>query len=174
MHLKLSSAKMAAILSRGGDELTGLWRHMASYILVNIGLSVILFRHHSVKHMMTSSNGNIFRVTGHLCGEFTGPRRIPRTKASDAELWNICAFNKRLSKQSWGWWFETPSRPLWRHCNEAPADKWRTTLESNRLDWQTVLSNFTCQLHTHLLTPMFMIVLHASAKTEIEQQKNPY
>ena len=25
--------------------------------------------------------------------------------------------NKRLSKQSWGWWFETPSRPLWRHCN---------------------------------------------------------
>ena len=25
--------------------------------------------------------------------------------------------NKLLSKQSWGWWFETPSRPLWRHCN---------------------------------------------------------
>ena len=22
--------------------------------------------------MMTSSNGNIFRITGHLCGEFTG------------------------------------------------------------------------------------------------------
>ena len=26
--------------------------------------------------------------------------------------------NKRLSKQSWGWWFEKPSRPLWRHCND--------------------------------------------------------
>ena len=37
--------------------------------------------------MMTSSNGNIFRVTGHLCGEFTGHRWIPHTKASDAELW---------------------------------------------------------------------------------------
>ena len=37
--------------------------------------------------MMTSSNGNIFRVTGHLSGEFTGPRWIPGTKASDAELW---------------------------------------------------------------------------------------
>ena len=37
--------------------------------------------------MMTSSNGNIFRVTGFLCGEFTGPRWIPRTKASDLELW---------------------------------------------------------------------------------------
>ena len=37
--------------------------------------------------MMTSSNANIFSVTGPLCGEFTGPRWIPRTKASDAELW---------------------------------------------------------------------------------------
>ena len=37
--------------------------------------------------MMTSSNGNIFRVTGHLWGEFTGPRWIPRTKASGAVLW---------------------------------------------------------------------------------------
>ena len=23
-----------------------------------------------------------------------------------------------MSKQSWGWWFETPSRSLWGHCNE--------------------------------------------------------
>ena len=26
--------------------------------------------------------------------------------------------NKRLSKQSWGWWFETPPWSLWRQCNE--------------------------------------------------------
>ena len=37
--------------------------------------------------MMTSSNGNIFRVTGPLCGEFTGHRWIPHAKGSDAELW---------------------------------------------------------------------------------------
>ena len=37
--------------------------------------------------MLTSSNGNIFRDTGHVCGEFTGHRWIHRTKASDAELW---------------------------------------------------------------------------------------
>ena len=42
---------------------------------------------HLTFYMMTSSNGNIFRVTGHLCGEYTGLRWIPRTKASDAELW---------------------------------------------------------------------------------------
>ena len=70
--------------------------------------------------MMTSSNGNIFRVTGHLCGEFTGPRWIPRTKASDAELWCFLwsARNKRLSKQGWSWWFETLSCSLWRHRND--------------------------------------------------------
>ena len=37
--------------------------------------------------MLASSNGNIFCVTGPLCGEFTGHRRIPLTKASDAEIW---------------------------------------------------------------------------------------
>ena len=37
--------------------------------------------------MMTSANGNIFRVTGPLRGEFTGHWWIPLTKASDAELW---------------------------------------------------------------------------------------
>ena len=26
--------------------------------------------------------------------------------------------NKRLSKQSWGWWFATSSRPVWHHSNE--------------------------------------------------------
>ena len=25
--------------------------------------------------------------------------------------------NKRLNKQWWGWWLETLSRSLWRHCN---------------------------------------------------------
>ena len=37
--------------------------------------------------MMTPLNGNIFRVTGPLCGEFTGHRWIPLTKARDAKLW---------------------------------------------------------------------------------------
>ena len=50
--------------------------------------------------MMTSSNGNIFRVTGHLCGLFTGLRWIPRTKASAAEFYVFFDLhpNKRLGK----------------------------------------------------------------------------
>ena len=69
-------------------------------------------------NMMTSSNGNIFRVTSPLCREFTGHRWIPRTKASDALMFSLICLNKQLWKQSWGWWFETPSLSLWRHCNE--------------------------------------------------------
>ena len=65
--------------------------------------------------MMTSSNGNIFRVAGPLWGEFTGHWWIPRTKASDAEFW--CVFylrlNKRLSnKQSGGWCFDMAAQRL--------------------------------------------------------------
>ena len=70
--------------------------------------------------MMTSSDGNIFHVTGHLCGEFTGPRWIPRTKASRKASFDIffdLRSNKRLSKQWRSWWFETQSCPLWRHRN---------------------------------------------------------
>ena len=38
---------------------------------------------------MTSSNGNIFRVTGPLWGEFTGPQCISITKASGG----LCLFS---------------------------------------------------------------------------------
>ena len=42
--------------------------------------------------MMTSSDGNIFRVTGPLCEEFTDHRWIPLTKACNAELWYFLWF----------------------------------------------------------------------------------
>ena len=47
----------------------------------------------------------LFRVTGHLCGEFTGPLWIPHTKAREVEfdVFFDLRLNKRLSKQSWGW-----------------------------------------------------------------------
>ena len=68
---------------------------------------------------MMSSNESIFRVTGHLCGEFTGPGEFPAQRPVTRSF-DVCfdlRLNKRLSKQSWGCWFETPSRPFWRHNN---------------------------------------------------------
>ena len=43
------------------------------------------------------------------------PSQRPVTRSFDI-FFGLC-LNKRLSKQSWGWWIETPSCPLWRHCN---------------------------------------------------------
>ena len=77
-------------------------------------------------NMMTSSNENIFRVTGHLCGEFTGPGEFPTqrpvTRSFDV-YFDLCP-NKRLSKQWWGWWFETLSCSLWRHRNDIFHCRW--------------------------------------------------
>ena len=48
-------------------------------------------------------------VTGEL------PAQRPATRSFD--VFFDLRLNKSLSKQPWGWWFETPSRPLWRHRN---------------------------------------------------------
>ena len=46
-------------------------------------------------------------------GEF--PAQMPVTRSFGVFFDH--RLNERLSKHSWGWWFETPSCPLWRHCN---------------------------------------------------------
>ena len=73
--------------------------------------------------MMPSSNGNIFRVTGHLCGESPVSGEVPaqRPVARSFDIFFDLRLNKRLSKQSWSWWFETLSCPLWRQCDEVNA-----------------------------------------------------
>ena len=48
-----------------------------------------------------------------VTGEFPAQRPV---------TWSFDVFfdlhlNIRLSKQSWGWWFETQASSLWRHCN---------------------------------------------------------
>ena len=67
---------------------------------------------------MTSSNGNIFRVAGHLHGEFGKfPAQKPMTRSLD--VFFDLPVNEWLSQKSWGSWFETPLRPFWRHSNVA-------------------------------------------------------
>ena len=63
--------------------------------------------------MMTSWNGNIFRVTSYLCQKITGHRWIPwqRTVTWSFDVFFALRLNER------GCWFETPLRPLWSHSN---------------------------------------------------------
>ena len=48
--------------------------------------------------------------------------------------------NKRLSKQSWGWWFETLSSPLWRHGNESSRTS-RTSIVCYSTDSKVLLAH---------------------------------
>ena len=49
-----------------------------------------------------------------VTGEFPAQRPVRRSFNIFFDL----RLNEQLSKQSWGWWLETPSRSLWRHCND--------------------------------------------------------
>ena len=96
-----------------------------------------------ISSMMMSSNGNLVGnspVTGEV------PSQRPVTRSFDVSL--ICALNTRLSKQSWGWSFETPSRSLWSYFNVL---SWWVTLQhptrlhnvkqKTRVPWAHLLSN---------------------------------
>ena len=69
--------------------------------------------------MMTSSNKTFFSLLAICAGnsplneEF--PTQRPMTRSFDV-FFHLC-LNKQLSKHSCVGWFETLSRPLWRHCN---------------------------------------------------------
>ena len=64
-------------------------------------------------------------------GEF--PTQRPVTRSFD--VYFDLRPNKRLRKQSWGWWFETLSPPLWRHRNENISIWWVMT--SSYISWIT-------------------------------------
>ena len=84
---------------------------------------------------MTSSNGNISAVLA-LCagnspvpGEFFAQRPVTRS----FDVFFDLRPNKWLSKQSWGWWFETPSYRLWRHSNGFWWCAWPSTICPTRM-----------------------------------------
>ena len=67
------------------------------------------------RHRMETSSALLALCAGNspVTGEFPSQRPVTRNFGVFFDL----RLNKRLSKQWWGWWFETPSCPLWRHCN---------------------------------------------------------
>ena len=67
------------------------------------------------RHQMETFSALLALCAGNspVTGEFAAQRPVTRSFEVSFDL----CLNKRLSKQSWGWWFETPSRSLWRHRN---------------------------------------------------------
>ena len=75
------------------------------------------------RHQMETFSALLAICAGNspVTGEF--PTQRPVTRSFD--VFFDLRPNKRLSKQTWGWWFETPSRPSWRHCND---DSWASSI----------------------------------------------
>ena len=67
------------------------------------------------RHLMETFSALLALCAGNsvVTGEFPTHRRVTRS----SDVFFDMHQNKRLSKQSWGWRFETPSCSFWRHCN---------------------------------------------------------
>ena len=93
------------------------------------------------RHQMETFSALLAICVGNspVTGEF--PAQRPVTCSFDVSF--DLRLNKRLSKQSWGWWFETLSHPLWRHCDDgctsallpALACRLFTTEQLPKQDW---------------------------------------
>ena len=68
------------------------------------------------RHQMETFSALLVFCAGNspVTGEFLAQRPVTRS----FDIFFDLRLNKMLSKQSWGWWFETALPPLWRHGNE--------------------------------------------------------
>ena len=105
--------------------------------------------------MMTPLNGNIFRVTGPLWGEFTGEFPAQRPVTRSFHVFFDLRLDKRLSKQSRRRWFETLSRPLWRHYDVC------IFCQSSILRWRRQLKQF-------LVVDKNTFILHIQNTTAVD------
>ena len=87
--------------------------------------------------MMTSWNGHISALLAICAGNSTVPGEFPaqRPVTQSFDIFVDLRPNKRVSKQSWGWWFETPSCTLWRHCNEKRRFSIASIITPHELYW---------------------------------------
>ena len=60
-----------------------------------------------------------------VAGEFPTQRPVTRSFGVFFDL----RLSIRVSKQWSGWWFKTPSHPLWRNCNDGLTKSWINTLK---------------------------------------------
>ena len=83
------------------------FRYIDIYMIVIIHDDVIKWKHFPCYCAICAGNSPV-------PGEFPTQRPVRRS----FDVFFDLRLNKRLSKQSWGRWFETLSRPLWRHRND--------------------------------------------------------
>ena len=97
------------------------------------------------RHQMEIFSASLALCAGNspVIGEF--PSQSPVTRSFD--VFYDLSMNKRLSIQSWGWWFETPSRSLWRHCNDTLCFHFCKSRPAVICEDVGVTSSATCRFH---------------------------
>ena len=104
-----------------------------------------------VLRMMTSSNGNIFRVTGPLCGEFTGPGEFPTQRPVTRSLMfsMICAWTN-------GWVNKLEAGDLGRHRGNYDVNIMVLGISVNTYCW---LKAAMAAIHCCLFLPLLQTVV---------------
>ena len=104
------------------------WGHWSKYALMMSTNPIEPYHYEEMNPLITQTNGltwwcyemETFSALLALCEgnpQVTGgfPSQKPLTQSID-NFFDL-RLNKQFSKQSRCWWFETPSHPLWCHCN---------------------------------------------------------
>ena len=114
---KDSKYKLAITVNGKTQEHVSIWKdHLSMYGITII--NTMRSWYHTLawwRHQMETFSTLLAMCAGNspVPGEFPAQRPVTRS-------FDVCfdlRLNKRLSKQSRGWWLETQSRPLWRHSN---------------------------------------------------------
>ena len=132
-----------------------------SYLIIWLS-QILCFSNPWWRHQMDTSSALLAICAGNspVPGEF--PTQRPVTRSFDV-LFDL-RLNKRLSKRSCGWWFETPASSLWRHrnavkytyfCHKSNIHTWIDHVASSDYDLKHIsrchiMPHMPCNVSDHL------------------------
>ena len=90
-------------------------RYQSYHILLSMRQLHSICRKHDDVIKMETFSALLAICAGNSSASGELPAQRPVTRSFD--IFFDLRLNKRLSKQSWWWWLEMPSCPLWRQCN---------------------------------------------------------
>ena len=146
LHVTVNSILLHLLLR--SSTIAGRWQFKQELDPCNFVNQIIHhFTHHTIytepwwRHRMETFSALLALCAGNSRSPVNSPHKGQWHRALMFSL--ICSLNKRLSKQPWGWWFESPSHLLRRHCNEMltrPTDftSWTTSTSCRLVIWDAI------------------------------------
>ena len=136
-----------------------IYKHRKAQHTDNLILLYTLYterrKHPWWRHQMETFSALLALCAGNslVTGEFPVQRPVARS----FDVFFYLRLNKRLGKQSWGWWFETPLCSLWRHCN----------VINTSLPWVRNGMSIICILNTNLMLTGTIMIPDKADESEI-------